>query len=87
MSEFSKELEKETATLKRIINGYISTNPILAALELRSLSFQKRQAPDDKGLLSGSDSMKNIEHLRSKPFAWKECKDEFGNTYDCYEND
>ena len=36
-------LNKEIITLRRMINGYLASNPELAEMEVRALSFRKKE--------------------------------------------
>jgi len=79
--------KQEIITIKRLVNGYLSTNPILAEFEIFNISIRKK-ANISHSKIKIENGFK--EDGRKRPDFEKDgcliCYDEFGNPY-CHNGD
>jgi len=79
-----KEFAKEIETLKKIIEGYISQNEVLASMELDSLSLKMSGAgSDEEGRNDANGSSTFTTTSSPAAMSCKICRDSRGNAY-CY---
>lgn len=69
-----EEFEKEIETLKKIIEGYISKNEILASLELDSLSLKFPEVESEGEELNGNNDKPMLSSATIYSATNKKCK-------------
>lgn len=83
-SKMLEEFEKEIETLKKIIEGYISKNEILASFELDSLSLKLPEVASDEGGLNKENGASMVTTAANHTTATRKCKicrDSRGDAY------
>jgi hypothetical protein len=82
LEAFTKEIE----AIKRIVNGFLSTNPALSHMELFSLSIAAKERSDNtkemEGFAARGEGLSAIRGELNRA-SCKKCKDTNGNFY-CY---
>jgi hypothetical protein len=82
MDEILEALENEMPVLKRIINGFIAANPVLADLEVEGFSFKRKEVLAAANITAIGHEM-HSSHAEVQPIqrTCKICSDENGDPY------
>jgi hypothetical protein len=89
MEEQLKEFEKEIEIIKRMVNGYLASNPVLANLELDTLGLmpkKKAKAKSKRNIEFAAEDNTILPSGHEAGFEsrkCRECLDEKGHPY-CY---